>query len=79
MKVRPSRLTAVAEAISSHKSVGHVAIVSGSFGMSMAGVFHDSREKYRFATEGLGAIPGVTGCESMNIAKFVKLSYSFLT
>jgi len=78
VKVHPSRIMAVAEQSSRHPSIVHVNIVSGNFGISMAGVFHDSKEMYVFVTEELGKMPGVISCESMHIAKFVKLSYSLV-
>ncbi|WP_330179318.1 Lrp/AsnC family transcriptional regulator [Nocardia sp. NBC_01503] len=63
LRVRPADLAAVGAALATYPEVTYVAATTGPTTMTAALVCHDTAHLYRFVTERLGALDGITDVE----------------
>lgn len=74
-RVKPSKIRAVVERLSSYWNVRHLTILSGSHQLYAWVVFKDDSELKRFVREELDNIPGIIHSEYLPVLAFPKLSF----
>jgi DNA-binding Lrp family transcriptional regulator len=72
MSVRPSGLAAVGEALTRHPEVYFAAATTGQANLVASVTCRDSLDLYRYLTEQIGALDGVTSLESAPVLRTVK-------
>ncbi|MBF6296714.1 Lrp/AsnC family transcriptional regulator [Nocardia amamiensis] len=63
LRVRPADLDAVGRAMAAHPEIVYVAATTGSFNLMASIICRDTAHLYRYVTQGLGALDGITGLE----------------
>ncbi len=63
LRVRPADLDAVGRAMAAHPEIVYVAATTGSFTLMASIICRDTAHLYRYVTERLGALDGITGLE----------------
>ncbi|MEV6321792.1 Lrp/AsnC family transcriptional regulator [Nocardia sp. NPDC051787] len=63
LRVRPADLDAVGRAMAAHPEIVYVGATTGSFNLMASIICRDTAHLYRYVTERLGALDGITGVE----------------
>jgi DNA-binding Lrp family transcriptional regulator len=72
MSARPSALVTVAEALAAHREVSFAAVTTGPTNLVAAVICRDFPDLYRYLTERISALDGVTHVETAPVVRTVK-------
>ncbi|MEK8170682.1 Lrp/AsnC family transcriptional regulator [Streptomyces sp. M19] len=79
LHVSPDRIVTICETLSAHRQTSWVAAVTGAANIVAAVTCRDSTELFRYVTEQLGSIPGVTHLEVVPLLSRLKQAATRVT
>ncbi|MGV9677488.1 Lrp/AsnC family transcriptional regulator [Nocardia sp. NPDC003482] len=78
LQIRPADLAAVGAAVAAHPEAAFVAATTGATNLFVSLVCRDSAHLYRYVTERLGALDGITGVEVTPVLRALKQAQALL-